>query len=1018
MGGKAAYDIHSHDPAKPQAVLLQPSVAQAPAGQPTQPEEGADGMADGGEEEERGAGRGVDDLQAREDPLLARGELSPPPPQSQHVPESNQCGWGARYEALKRVATMTLLLGLVLQHGRNLDHLQPPSATAVAAAQGSSIDALLEKLKRRAGHQAGALRLDALSDWRWAGAPDEAAVRQQLAALDASLGSTALGEGSFNHVYAVPGRPDLVLRVPKDQPTTSLRAAINRQAPSLLRHMRAADLPLRPGDAACENTLGVRVVGLVPIINDRTPPKLLTKREGLDDLFDGGGAGWRVVIGMVLERVTPMDEAIRELAKSRGAAGMWRGAVLLACASGVFALAARLNEAELFHPDLKSNNLGFTGGALQALGAGMLPATLRPAGGGVPPSLQSHGAKLQAAAAVTALDNDGLRTLSARTRYHETLHTARWWLEKSAMGHARYCPRPKMQPEEEVGFKAALVVGLMPEAMLDGGVGDCVVPRVWHFESRGVVAVLIFSRLIAAELVQVLAALVHPVASCRRLLQELQELARWLAVYTAARTISRGPATLPADDTDWLARLRSPAPPQVLEALLNPGLLDSWLAAPLEEELLGRVFELLYEAAHNTWPAGRTNTLLQQLLMVAALCDVARSKSGMSKKLLLIETRHAYYGRSLLHLLMATGNTEAVHTLLWSLCGAGADEGCVWLIEALDQNNDTAAALAAVLWQLESVTALVDFVEARMQWERQEEADGKWLSWLDGNPTELGSLLTIICSRFNGRNAELSRRLALAPPLLWLPAACERAAGSGSEARAGAAGGGERRCSSPKELLSAILKKRLDGPLAVTDVGALSAAVSPERCPSAASLLLLLRGLPQVPPADPMAPQHELHAAAAATPAAPEQPHQLTSYELGGNTALHAAAAMASDLPALHASITQLLGADFARQCMEARNRDGHTPVEVLLRCHFLVMSGPGFADMTMSTEGRHADTIMSDPDSQRRPPGRVWHVDTHELKAVAGSLRQFVSGLPEELRCGDQQLEIDEVVGSLLATS
>lgn len=125
----------------------------------------------------------------------------------------------------------------------------------------------------------------------------------------------AFTQGSYNAVFWVVGRGDLLTRQPLHNIDSDLLAAVYNQGPALLRHLRAACAIHRDS----KQPIGVRVMGLLPVVNRRVPD--LTTGEALRSLCAAKG---KVAIAMVLERLTTVEEVAKALAAYTVARGPWQ----------------------------------------------------------------------------------------------------------------------------------------------------------------------------------------------------------------------------------------------------------------------------------------------------------------------------------------------------------------------------------------------------------------------------------------------------------------------------------------------------------------------------------------------------------------------------------------------------------------------------------------------------------------------------------------------------------------------
>lgn len=77
----------------------------------------------------------------------------------------------------------------------------------------------------------------------------------------------------------------------------------------------------------------------------------------------------------------------------------------------------------------------------------------------------------------------------------------------------------------------------------------------------------------------------------------------------------------------------------MLDQLLHTAVLERWSQEPFEDRTLQPVLNLLYEAAHCTWPAGPINGFMQRLLRLAVLCDTVSVAKRQRPDLLLLRCK-------------------------------------------------------------------------------------------------------------------------------------------------------------------------------------------------------------------------------------------------------------------------------------------------------------------------------------------------------------------------------------------
>ncbi|PNW73141.1 hypothetical protein CHLRE_14g620250v5 [Chlamydomonas reinhardtii] len=892
-------------------------------------------------------------------------------------------------------ATAVLLLSLVLLHG-----LEDPSTQPWLKRGTQNMEELVAQLERWASFKD--LNLDTCIRYLWAGAPDWPKVAQTLAAVREGLTLNHICKGSYNAVFWVVGRGDLLTRQPLHNIDSDLLAAVYNQGPALLRHLRAACAIHRDS----KQPIGVRVMGLLPVVNRRVPD--LTTGEALRSLCAAKG---KVAIAMVLERLTTVEEVAKALAAYTVARGPWQEGVWplglgLALTRGVLSATGHLIKLGLHHGDIKVNNVGFTD------------------------------LKQQPFRDATFLDNDDLsQDPNGRVhRYHTSRFTALGAQQCINSGNMWCRPSLRLQGmdlHQVQGFQATLIVLLLPEAVLYHANDGCVnffsfVPALWN-TGHGGLGVLYPSQLMSAVLAGVLGTLMHPLADKRKGLPELMPRVHSLCsamdecdFCLRGLTDAGGCLRVPIG-AGPLAHLCSPPQTDVLLRQLLSAL-EEWREDPFMAANLFQVITLLHKAAHCTWPAGPVNDFMQRVLLLAVLCDIVRverqAEAGLERPelLLLYKGKQGDRERTLLHLLGATGSTQGYLTILRALAMAGlCFDRYKRVMNAVDQNGYSPLMLAAVHGQHALVMAHISFAKEQLDEEAQQllnealspdlrkVSERAVLQLLDGlvpQPAALGGLLTILCSQFNGHNDQLQKLLAYVPPVLRLPEVTGGQGGGASSSGAGgevAAGGllaaAHAHLGASQEKLEQALEDSRLQPLLRCLRGPVQPAAGQEAGPHiveqvARGALKLFATAAELPLTDAV-----VNIGVYVLPA--RLLTAKTARELGADTPFHAAAAMAGPLPGLYAAVEETFGCKLADKCLAELNADGRTPLQVLLQCHPVLMSAPSRA--------------FGKVDDHRTEEGRA------KLAAIAVGLRDFMAERVKDSATQSLQAELGMAVPNLL---
>ncbi|KAG2424235.1 hypothetical protein HYH02_015220 [Chlamydomonas schloesseri] len=872
-----------------------------------------------------------------------------------------------------------LILGLVLLRQSKTGASQPWK-------RGSTLATLKKQLQQEASAQR--LNLDACLTWAWIGAAGYAGSPLNSESFKVAMTtvqncleveSNAIGEGRSNRVFKVAGLDGVVMRTRKAKPPAQLLDAIYQQGPAIFNHLLVAGMP-QPNLQS--TAVGVIVKGLWPQVNGR-----VVDPTNRDEVLSLAQSARNVTIVMVLEKLVPLDTAAAHLGAiaRRRKEGVCYLSVLMSMLNSVLRSASGLLlQGYWAKVDVKANNCAARPQhSLDQQAMVSMPVSWQPDDSHqqLAPTLKASGAACTAGFRTFELDTDSIDMCE----YGVKDSYVKGNVDEECL--QRYKPAARMLSSsmaqiEVAGFKTAVMVEQLL-AMANGddtSAGSTAWENAWAREENknkvmhigrpaawrvtgdasGVLGVLYPEEMPSAVLAQVLAALMHPLPSRRKYLPDLLPRLSCTTDALNARTLRLPNAARDQSSEGVFANLCSGPQTDVLEELCGE-VLQNWAGDPFVAATLTPLLELLYQAAYHTWPAGPINDFMQRLLKLAVLCDAIHVKMQDGKRrpnLLMLQRKTCHHDRTLTHLLAATGNTEAYLNVLNTLYTAGFVYKVASIMNAIDENQDTDVMLAGVHGQLEPILAKFYFTLEKLR-----ELDGNvaqgWLLWVSST-SELGSFLTILCSLHNGHNK--LRRWAYIPPKLQLPQ-------------------GIKELSPLTSALDGVQQKVLQK-LADYNVPAAAVLQATPRAPAPQHvepdqlLLQVIRAALQVPRA--CANKTTLQAFVT------QQVHDMlkakTAPELGGDTAFHMLAAMAGLLPEVHGDVKSLYGPDIASACLVEKNKDGHTPVEVLLDCHPVVMSKAGLAGLA---------SLAALPDTANAPKG---------LCKLVPTLRSFVEDLVREV--------------------